>query len=308
MLKRNNQLALGCYCLVALCGFGLPQALGDCWTGQEGGATVRQEGGSPGKTSSDPQEKRRQERPKGVEENGLPAKEKFHQFLLMGQSNMAGRGVVESRDVETHPRIWMLDKENRWVAAKSPLHFDKPIAGTGMGLEFARSIVDNHPEVSIGLIPSAVGGTPLSRWMPDGDLYQQAVARGREAQKLGSIRGFLWHQGESDAGDEKLANSYAERLAKMIMQLRKDLDCPNAPFIAGELGHFLEEKNKEGKPSHWKVVNQQLQSLPSRVENVFVVDSKELQHKGDGVHFDAPSLREFGRRYANAYLRMAGRE
>ncbi len=34
--------------------------------------------------------------------------------------------------------------------------------------------------------------------------------------------------------------------------------------------------------------------------NADVVDSAGLKHKGDGVHFDTPSLREFGVRYATA--------
>ena len=41
----------------------------------------------------------------------LPAKENFQLFLLVGQSNMAGRGVVEEQDKTPHPRVLMLSKE-----------------------------------------------------------------------------------------------------------------------------------------------------------------------------------------------------
>jgi hypothetical protein len=34
------------------------------------------------------------------------------------------------------------------------------------------------------------------------------------------------------------------------------------------------------------------------------VASDGLTDKGDGTHFDSPSLREFGRRYARAFLSM----
>ena len=40
----------------------------------------------------------------------LPAKEKFHLFLLVGQSNMAGRGVVDAQDKTPDPRVLMLNK------------------------------------------------------------------------------------------------------------------------------------------------------------------------------------------------------
>lgn len=32
-------------------------------------------------------------------------------FLLIGQSNMAGRGAVEQQDQTPHPRVFMLTKE-----------------------------------------------------------------------------------------------------------------------------------------------------------------------------------------------------
>ena len=38
-------------------------------------------------------------------------------FLLMGQSNMAGRGKITEQGLVTHPRIWILTQDNRWVLA-----------------------------------------------------------------------------------------------------------------------------------------------------------------------------------------------
>lgn len=40
----------------------------------------------------------------------LPAKENFHLFLLVGQSNMAGRGVIDVQDKTLNPRVLMLNK------------------------------------------------------------------------------------------------------------------------------------------------------------------------------------------------------
>ena len=57
------------------------------------------------------------------------SKDKFHLFLLFGQSNMAGRGVVEPEDTKPHPRVLMLSKDGKWVPAVDPMHFDKPSAG-----------------------------------------------------------------------------------------------------------------------------------------------------------------------------------
>jgi hypothetical protein len=63
----------------------------------------------------------------------LPATgKKVHIYLLAGQSNMAGRGKPEEIDTLTDPNIWMFNKEEKWVPAREPLHFDKPaVIGVG---------------------------------------------------------------------------------------------------------------------------------------------------------------------------------
>ncbi|MES2696887.1 MAG: sialate O-acetylesterase [Verrucomicrobiota bacterium] len=230
----------------------------------------------------------------------LPAKESFHLYLLIGQSNMAGRGKVEPQDKVPHPRVLMLDKENAWVPALDPLHFDKPtIAGVGLGSSFGRAMAEAAPGVTIGLIPCAVGGTPLARWQKGGDLYEQALVRAKVALKAGTLKGILWHQGESDSKSEDTANSYAQRLAQAVKDWRSDLGVNTAPFVAGKLGLFLAEKSKDGQPSTlWRTINAQIESLPKLIPYCAVADSDGLQHKGDSVHFDSASLREFGKRYA----------
>jgi hypothetical protein len=229
----------------------------------------------------------------------LPAKKDFELYLLIGQSNMAGRGKVEDADKVPHPRVFMFTKTNTWAPATDPLHFDKPaIAGVGLGSSFARTMADANPKVTIGLIPSAVGGTPLSRWQKGGDLYQQALERAKAAMKEGTLKGILWHQGENDSGAEATATNYVARLSQMVKDLRADLGVGDVPFVAGKLGMFLVGKDKEGKPSYWRVVNDQIAQLPQKAPNCAVVESTDLKHKGDQLHFDRPSLHEFGKRYA----------
>lgn len=107
----------------------------------------------------------------------VPPKEKFHLYLLIGQSNMAGRGLVEEQDKVVHPRVVKFAADKTWAPALDPLHFDKPIAGVGLGSTFGRAMADADSTITIGLIPCAVGGTPLVRWQKNGDLYKQAVER-----------------------------------------------------------------------------------------------------------------------------------
>lgn len=239
----------------------------------------------------------------------MPAKEKFDLYLLIGQSNMAGRGVMDPEHVVSRQRLLKFSQRNAWAPGTDPLHTDKPAAaGVGLGTSFAREMADadKSKSITVGVIPCAVGGTPLQRWEKGGDLYEAALVRAKLAMKDGTLKGILWHQGEADSGKEETAKSYQARLAKMIGDLRADLGAGEVPFVAGKLGEFLAPTSKDGAPSFWPLVNEQIAGLPKVVPNSAVVESTGLNHKGDVVHFDTPALREFGRRYAEAMRRLLG--
>jgi hypothetical protein len=238
----------------------------------------------------------------------MPAMDKFDLYLLIGQSNMAGRGAMEGAETISKLRLLKFSQRNAWAPGTDPLHTDKPAAaGVGLGTSFARVMADADKSITVGLIPCAVGGTPLERWQKGGDLYQQALVRAKLAMKDGTLKGILWHQGESDSGSGTTARSYGARLAQMITDLRADLGAGDVPFVAGKLGSFLATVDKNGKPSFWPVVNEQLAALPKSSTNTAIVESTGLKHKGDSVHFDTPSLREFGKRYAAAMLQLQRR-
>lgn len=237
----------------------------------------------------------------------MPSKENFHLYLLIGQSNMAGRGLLAPESSVSRLRLLKFSQRNAWAPGVEPLHTDKPaVAGAGLGMSFAREMADADKKITVGLIPCAVGGTPLQRWQKGGDLYEQALVRAKLAMQQGTLKGILWHQGEGDSGKEETARSYGQRLAEMIADLRADLGAGEVPFVAGKLGKFLAPTSKEGSPSFWPVVNTQLAALPQTVPQTATVESTGLQHKGDGVHFDTDSLREFGKRYAEAMKRLQG--
>jgi hypothetical protein len=221
-------------------------------------------------------------------------------FLLIGQSNMAGRGPVEAQDKEPIPHVLMLNKEMAWVPAVDPLHFDKPaVAGVGLGRTFAKTLLQENHAASIGLIPAAFGGTSLDEWKPGDKLYNDAVKRAQEAMKSGTLRGILWHQGEADAGTEEHVSNYRERFANLVAHLRADLNAPDVPVVVGELGEF-----QKGKFT--KEMNQQLALIPFTVAHSGFVSSAGLTDKGDSLHFGSASAREFGRRYALAFLALDG--
>jgi acetyl esterase/lipase len=232
-------------------------------------------------------------------------REKFHLYLLAGQSNMSGRGVVEEQDRTPHPRVFSLNAKNEWVPATEPLHFDKKIAGVGPGLAFGKAMAEAEPDVVIGLIPCAVGGSPLSSWQPNAvdkatktTPYDTAIERAKAAMKDGTLKGILWHQGESDC-NEKSAPLYGNLLEKTLGRMRDDLGAPDACIVVGQLGAHIEAK------SPWaKVVNQALENFPKRLAHCGFASSEGLKDKGDHTHFDSASQREFGKRFAAVMLKL----
>jgi hypothetical protein len=234
----------------------------------------------------------------------LPVKEKLHIYLLVGQSNMAGRGKIGPEDQTPHPRVLMFTLQGQWQPAVEPVTHDKPgMLGVGPGLAFGKAMAEKEPGVTIALVSCAVGGTPLRRWEHGGDLYSNAVHQAKLAMRDGTLKGILWHQGESDSGTSTNANSYGERLAKMVYHLRADLSSTNLPFVAGQIGEFLYGRSPEHSP-YARVVNDAIAKLPARIPAAGYVPSRGLKDKGDTLHFDAASQRELGRRYAAVMLEV----
>jgi len=228
-------------------------------------------------------------------------------FLLVGQSNMAGRGTVAPEDRVARPRVWMLDRDGRWVPAAEPMHFDKRTAGVGPGRSFGVALSEHDSTADIGLVPAAVGGSPITAWEPGAvdaatatRPYDDAIRRARVALRRGRLAGILWHQGESDSNDRQ-APRYAERLRALVERFRTDLGAPDVPFLVGELGRFPD------RPwTAWRAqVDAAHAGLPALLPAVAYVRATGLEHRSDSLHFSAAAARELGRRYAAEYLRLA---
>lgn len=228
-------------------------------------------------------------------------------FILAGQSNMAGRGPLPATEPsQANPDILALSEDLKWETACNPLHFDKPgAAGVGPGLSFARALSARHPDWRIGLVPTAVGGSPLDLWQPGAPLLEASVARAIEAASAGQFAGVIWHQGENDSRFPEKAATYRVRLTRTIEAFRGRLGLPELPFIAGELGPFLADNTDPGFPA-LATVMEAIRTLPDRVPFTTIASAKGLDHIGDHVHMDTPSQVIFGQRYAEAYLKLKG--
>ena len=125
----------------------------------------------------------------------------IHSFLLIGQSNMAGRGLLcEALEIDT-TRIYTL-RNGRFQTMFRPICPDRVACGVNLAESFAESYAKKN-DVDVGLICAADGGSHLDLWMPGTLLFDHAVAQAKLAARSSTIMGVLWPQGESDCTPEK---------------------------------------------------------------------------------------------------------
>lgn len=232
----------------------------------------------------------------------LPKPKKVWVFLMAGQSNMAGRGIVEAQDTMTDPRIFSINALGEVIPAKEPLHFYEPnLVGLDCGLSFGKALLPNVPKkVAILILPTAVGGSSISQWLGDSTyrkvkLWSNFLEKVAIGKKYGQIKGILWHQGESDANDKNIP-LYAERLKLLMQKFRAAVGNPQLPVILGELGSFSQN------PGQWQQINAQIWAYVIKDFYAALVTTQDLQHKGDKVHFDSAGQRMMGKRFAEAYV------
>lgn len=166
--------------------------------------------------------------------NTVPKKENAWVFIMAGQSNMAGRGIVEPEDTMPDKRVLSINKNGELIVAKEPLHWYEP---------------------------------------------EREIAR-----QIGTIKGILWHQGESDA-NEKDIPLYKQRLGQLFSKFRVTIGNTTLPVIIGELGSFSEN------PVNFSLINNAIHDYASEDKNCSVISTKDLKDKGDHLHFNSKGQR-----------------
>jgi len=244
--------------------------------------------------------------PKTVEYvKSMPHPDSLWVFMMAGQSNMAGRGFVEPRDTISNKRILTIDVSGKWIYAKEPLHFYEPkLTGLDCGLSFARALLDSIPKnISIAVIPCAVGGSAIEQWLGNEtfrgvQLLSNFRSKVAQTQKFGTIKGILWHQGESNAKPE-LIPQYGVKLKRLMGTFRTIVKNDSLPVIMGQLGSYAFPTEKADR---WSAINSVIGDFTKTTAHSYLVHTQDLVHKGDTVHFDSKSQRLMGKRFALKFL------
>ncbi len=251
----------------------------------------------------------------------------FHIYLAFGQSNMEGQGDIGSQDKNVDDRFQVLWAANngscsgktkgKWAKAVPPLAHCQG-AKLGPTDYFGRTMVEKtDPKIKVGVIVVAVAGCSIQlfdkngyanyarsqqSWMTQrineygGNPYGRLIEMAKAAQADGVIKGIIFHQGETDAGD----GQWPSKVKKIYDNIIKDLGLGNdIPLLAGEV---LRTGMSSG-------ANNNISKLPQQSKNFYVVSSEGFnQALGDGqnVHFTSQEYRDFGKRYAEKMIEVLG--
>ena len=219
-------------------------------------------------------------------------KENLHLYLLIGQSNMAGRAAIPADAKGDIKNSLLLNQEDEWEAASNPLNKyssirkDLKMQKLNPGYSFAQKIVKHSSGAEIGLIVNARGGTKIENWARGQKCYEEAIRRCKIAQKSGTLKGIVWHQGESNYTDA----AYLPKLIELVNNLREDLGNKELPFVAGQINKI-------------DLINNQIAALPENVAYTSFISSEDLVTQ-DKWHYNTASQLKMGERYADEILAL----
>ena len=259
----------------------------------------------------------------------------FHIYIAYGQSNMAGNGdIVPAEDQATAPKNFLMIASHtanaksrsgsttqsiemgKWYPAIPPMfHAFENLSPADY---FGRAMVDSLPGVTVGIIPVAIGAVSIRAF--DKDQYQayfngdgkeikgwgwindydgnppgRILELAKKAKEVGVIKGFIFHQGESDGTDDNWRKTVYKTYKDIIDAL--DLDENEVPFVAGEL------LQSQGACCSSK--NGGIAQLKNNFKKFGLASSKGLEGNGkDPYHFGRAGVIELGRRYCSEMLKL----
>ena len=263
----------------------------------------------------------------------------FHIYIAYGQSNMAGNGeIVPSVDQAKDPKNFLMlashnanasqrsgsttqsIKTGEWYPAIPPMFH--PFENLSPADYFGRAMVDSLPGVTVGIIPVAIGAVSIKAfdkdqyqayfssaasyiqsWARDYDSnpYQRIVDLGKKAKEVGVIKGFIFHQGETDGSGTEWQNNVYKTYKDIVNAL--DLDENEVAFVAGEM--MNDPTGNSGQGSCCSSKNGGIAQLKSKFKKFGLASSQGLRGNGkDPYHFGRDGVIELGRRYCSEMLKL----
>jgi len=153
------------------------------------------------------------------------------------------------------------------------------------------------------LIKTAWGGKslfedfrPPSSGGPPGPFYTRMISEYREAiaaiprhfpqlaEHRPELTGFVWFQGWNDMVDEQARAQYADNLANLIRDVRKELQAPDLPTVVGETGNAANREFRAAQAAGCKrpEFRETVRFVPTRA---FLRAAEDSPNTGHGHHW-----------------------
>ncbi len=211
-------------------------------------------------------------------------------FVIAGQSNASGYGRDSAYD-PPDTMVHLYRNRDKWDLACHPMNestfaadhinAEMGICGTSPYLAFGKAFnkLSHYP---VGLIMTALGGSPISRWNPlqNGDLYQNMLVKINRNKH--NIAGILWYQGCSDTTPE-LSATYALSFTQFVQSTREDLGY-DIPIFTFQLNRQLNSEFNET----WGLVREAQRQSANSIPGVYVLPTLHSS-LCDGIHNSAHS-------------------
>lgn len=223
---------------------------------------------------------------------------------------MSGRGLLsEVPSFENASRIKMFSNAWVWTQAYEPVDDptgqidsvsnDGSAAMVSPGMSFANRLAYLRSGREIALVPCAKGSSTLANWAKNlsrTTLYGSMIARAKEAEKQGVLKGVIWWQGKNDAVNLTATQAWAANCNQWISDVRSDLGIPDLPVVVVVID------NQEGVTSTPYYVSQMQAQQRSVVgPKIAQVETAGLTMKvGDPVHLGTAGQLIAGVRMAEA--------
>ena len=165
-------------------------------------------------------------------------------IMFMGQSNMAGRGIVNSAHPEAAPVVPLnIGYEFRPISDPTKLYpivepfgvnennpdgINDGTAKTGsMVSAFVNAYFTTSHKIIVG-VSASKGGTTTSQWLPSGTLLQDAIQRLQSCVSFLASNGYIidhkymvWCQGESDGDTGVSAETYKSNFRTILNAMKQ---------------------------------------------------------------------------------------
>ena len=163
-------------------------------------------------------------------------------------------------------------------------------------LGFVKTYRKKFPNVQVGVICSAQGGSSIEHWekerVQDPKLYAESIRATQLAMNAGGeLKGICWHQGEANS---KRVAKYSEQLKVLVNNFREDLGDADLPLVFSQIAQW-------GEPG--AEFNAMIVKQPEGIANTACVKTDELSGF-DKWHFDSPSQRKLGQRFADLMIEL----